>query len=59
MSAIRHWLASLGLEQFGELFESNLIDEEVLPELSDEDFKELGIPLGARKKILKAIKTSQ
>jgi hypothetical protein len=53
--AVRRWLADLGLDRFADAFAEQQIDEEVLAELSDADLKELGIPLGPRKKLLKAI----
>src|SRR4051794_20212945 len=49
------WLRGLGLEQYVPLFRDNAIDAEVLPELSDADFEKLGVPLGHRKKLLRAI----
>jgi predicted ATPase/class 3 adenylate cyclase len=49
------WLRSLGLERYEALFRDHEIDAEVLPELSDADLAGLGIPLGSRKKLLKAI----
>ena len=52
---IRAWLKGLGLERYKEAFQRAEIDQEILPELADEDLKELGIPLGPRKKLLNAI----
>lgn len=49
------WLAGLGLEQYAESFAENDIDMDVLAELTDEDLKGIGISLGHRKKILRAI----
>jgi class 3 adenylate cyclase/predicted ATPase len=49
------WLADLGLERYVQLFEDNAIDAEVLPELSDGDLEKLGVLLGHRRKLLKAI----
>ena len=49
------WLGSLGLAQYVELFAANAIDVEVLPDLTDDELKLLGVPLGHRKKLLKAI----
>jgi class 3 adenylate cyclase len=49
------WLKNLGLERYAALFRDHEIDAEVLPDLSDADLAGLGIPLGPRKKILKAI----
>ena len=52
---IAAWLHGLGLEQHEQAFRDNAIDFEVLPELTDEHLKELGMPLGHRLKLLKAI----
>ena len=49
------WLRVLGLERYEQTFHDGEIDLQVLPELTDADLKELGIPLGARKKLIKAI----
>lgn len=51
---ITKWLEKLGLGQFAPVFAEQQIDHEVLPELTDEDLEKLGIPLGPRKKLLKA-----
>ena len=50
------WLRSLGLEEYEAAFRENDIDETVLPNLTAEDQKELGIAsLGHRRKLLDAI----
>jgi class 3 adenylate cyclase len=49
------WLQSLGLEQYEALFRENDIDAEVLGDLSDADLEKLGVTLGHRKRLLKAI----
>jgi class 3 adenylate cyclase len=49
------WLAQMGLAIYGDLFAANQVDLDVLPDLTDDDLRELGIPLGHRKKLLKAI----
>jgi class 3 adenylate cyclase len=49
------WLRSLGLEQYEAVFRKNEIDGSVLPDLTEDHLRELGFPLGARLKILKAI----
>jgi class 3 adenylate cyclase len=54
MTDIGAWLSTLGLGQFADLFRNNLIDVDVLPDLSEADLETLGLPLGARKKIIKA-----
>ena len=55
MSGIAHWLDGLGLGQYASVFAENAIDEEVLPELTEDHLKELGVPLGHRLRIIKAI----
>ena len=51
----RDWLRSLGLEQYEAAFLDNAIDETILPDLTEDHLREIGIPLGARIKLLKAI----
>ena len=50
-----HWLRQLGLEEYAGIFAEQRIDQEVLPHLTDGDLEKLGIPLGPRKKLLRAI----
>src|SRR5246127_3613189 len=50
------WLRSLGLEQYEVAFRENEISEKVLPSLTAEDLKEIGVgPVGHRRMILEAI----
>jgi class 3 adenylate cyclase/predicted ATPase len=49
------WLASIGLAEYAQRFVENHIDPSVLPDLTDQDLKDLGIPLGHRKKMLRAV----
>src|SRR6202020_1886753 len=50
------WLRSLGLGKYEAVFHENDIDETVLPNLTAEDLKELGVAsLGHRRKLLDAI----
>jgi class 3 adenylate cyclase len=50
------WLRSLGLEQYEQAFRDNAIEPDVLPRLTAEDLKELGVTLiGHRRKLLDAI----
>jgi class 3 adenylate cyclase/tetratricopeptide (TPR) repeat protein len=49
------WLADLGLEDYAEVFADNRIDFDVLPDLGEADLRELGLALGDRKRLLKAI----
>jgi class 3 adenylate cyclase len=55
MDGVPQWLERLGLGRFAAVFAEQQIDLEVLTELTDEDLEKLGIPLGPRKKLLKAI----
>src|SRR5271166_5106393 len=52
---VGEWLRSLGLGQYEAVFRDNEIDAEVLPELTDADLDKLGVVLGHRKRLLKAI----
>jgi class 3 adenylate cyclase/predicted ATPase len=50
------WLRELGLGQYEATFRQNAIDETVLPSLTAEDLKDLGVDLvGHRRKLLDAI----
>jgi len=49
------WLRSLGLGQYEALFRASEIDADFLPELTDADLEKLGVPLGHRKRLLRAI----
>jgi class 3 adenylate cyclase len=53
---VTEWLRSLGLEQYAPAFEQNHIGPGLLPSLSADDLKELGIAsLGHRRAVLAAI----
>src|SRR6516162_5726277 len=52
---LRSWLEQIGLAQHAEIFAANDIDLDVLPELSDEDLKELGLSLGHRRRLQRAL----
>ena len=58
MTGIAQWLASIGLERYTERFVGNAIDGDVLAELTEDDLEKLGIPLGDRKRLIKAIRAS-
>jgi class 3 adenylate cyclase/tetratricopeptide (TPR) repeat protein len=49
------WLRDLGLGQYEGIFRDNEIEADVLSELTEADLEKLGLPLGPRKRILKAI----
>lgn len=55
MTPIEVWLESLKLGQYIDTFLANDVDLEVLPDLDESDLEKLGVSLGHRKKILKAI----
>src|SRR6266481_173283 len=50
------WLRDLGLGRYEPAFIENAIDSDVLLELTEGDLKKLGIPLGDRKRLIKAIR---
>jgi class 3 adenylate cyclase len=53
---IEAWLQGLGLERYVPAFRDNEIDWEVLPKLTSEDLREIGVaPIGHRRKLLDAI----
>jgi class 3 adenylate cyclase/predicted ATPase len=53
---IASWLHGLGLQQYGQAFRDNAIDASVLPELTAEDLRDIGVDLvGHRRKLLAAI----
>src|SRR6516162_5916219 len=53
---IAAWLRGLGLEQYEPAFHANEIDGEVLPSLTSEDLREIGVVLiGHRRRLLNAI----
>ena len=49
------WLKTLGLEQYAVMLAENGVDLETLRLLTERDLQELGVLLGHRKKLLKAI----
>src|SRR6266516_5145481 len=55
VQTIAEWLVSIGLSEYAQLFAENYIDPGVLPDLTDQDLKDLGLPVGHRKKMLRAI----
>jgi class 3 adenylate cyclase/tetratricopeptide (TPR) repeat protein len=55
MSTIVDWLASIGMSEYAERFHANAVDLSIIGELTEQDLKELEIPLGHRRKLLRAI----
>ena len=53
---VADWLRSLGLEKYEATFRENEINEQILPSLTQEDLKEIGVgPVGHRRLLLEAI----
>ena len=55
MQQIADWLKNLGMSEYAQRFAENRIDFSVLPELTDQDLEKLGVLLGDRRKMLRAI----
>src|ERR1700739_3662236 len=55
MQQIADWLEKLGMSEYVGRFAENRIDFSVLRDLTDQDLKDLGVVLGDRRKILRAI----
>jgi class 3 adenylate cyclase/predicted ATPase len=55
MQQIAEWLKKLGMSEYAERFAENRIDLSVLRDLTDQDLKDLGVVLGDRRKMLRAI----
>ena len=55
MQQIADWLEKLGMSEYAERFTESDIDTSVLRDLTDQDLKELGVSLGHRRKMLRAI----
>src|SRR2546430_5391608 len=55
MKGIAEWLASIGLSEYAQRFADNAIDLSVVRDLTEQDLKDLGVLLGHRRKILRAI----
>jgi class 3 adenylate cyclase len=55
MQQVADWLKKLGMSEYTERFAENGIDISVLRDLTDQDLKDIGVLLGHRRKILRAI----
>jgi len=53
---IADWLKKLGMSEYAQRFAENDIDMAVLPDLTDQHLKDLGVSLGHRLKMLHAIR---
>jgi class 3 adenylate cyclase/tetratricopeptide (TPR) repeat protein len=52
---IADWLNKLGMSEYIQRFAENRIDFSVLPDLTDQDLEKMGVVLGDRRKILRAV----
>ena len=52
-----NWLKELGLGRYVEVFVENDVDLHTIPELTEDDLKELGLSLGHRRALQKAVKS--
>ena len=55
MQQIAEWLEKLGMSEYAQCFAENKIDVSVLRHLTDQDLKDISVPLGHRRKMLAAI----
>ena len=55
MNSMDEWLGSLGLSEYLPRFEEHAVDLSVVGDLTEADLKDIGIPLGHRRKLLRAI----
>src|SRR6516164_8272245 len=56
MHQIADWLKKLGMSEYAQRFAEERIEIDVLPELTDQDLERLSIPLGHRRRMLRAIR---
>ena len=55
MQQVADWLEKLGLGQYAQRFAENDISFSVLPDLTDQDLKDIGVSLGHRRQLLRAV----
>src|SRR5262245_59569898 len=53
---VSDWLRSHGFQRYGPAFVANAIDADVLSELTEDDLEKLGVLLGDRKRLVRAIR---
>jgi class 3 adenylate cyclase len=54
---IAQWLQEIGLDQYAQAFVENGIGLDILPELSEADLKDLGVNLGDRRRLQRAVQS--
>src|SRR5580693_650084 len=52
---VGEWLKRVGLGQYEASFRAHEIDADVLPDLTEADLEKIGLPLGARKRLMRGI----
>ena len=55
MVDLKSWLEELGMGQYAQSFAANDIDFDVLPDLTEAELERLGVSLGHRKRLRRAI----
>src|SRR6185503_11886491 len=55
MQQVADWLEKLGLGQYAQRFAENDIGFSILPDLTDQDLKDIGVSLGHRRQLLREI----
>jgi class 3 adenylate cyclase/tetratricopeptide (TPR) repeat protein len=55
MTKVNEWLDAIGLGRYAELFAEHHIDFDVLTDLTEADLAQLGVTLGDRKRLMRAI----
>jgi len=55
MQQVAAWLEKLGMSEYAQRFAEDRIDFSILPDLTDHDLEKLGVVLGDRRKMLRAI----
>jgi class 3 adenylate cyclase len=56
MQQIADWPEKLGMSEYARRFVENRIDLSILPDLTDQDLEKLGVLLGDRRQMLRAIR---
>jgi class 3 adenylate cyclase/tetratricopeptide (TPR) repeat protein len=59
MTQLQEWLKEQGLEQYAGVFADNDIDFDILSDLSESDLEKLGLSLGHRRKLMRALAALQ
>ena len=55
MGGLREWLRKINMEQYADAFEQDDIDLDILEKLTEQDFVELGVSRGNRRRLMTAI----